>query len=54
MSAHGTFVRLCGDEFLRGDVNNMLAAFDKYYCGMLNSSVDPIFPDSTRGVQLKQ
>lgn len=38
-----------GDEFLGGDINNMLAAFDRYYCGKLNSSIDPIFPDSQPG-----
>ena len=38
-----------GDEFRLGDVNNMLAAFDKYYCGMLHSSLDPSFPDPHGG-----
>lgn len=56
-----------GDEFVSGDVNNMLAAFDKlvspaikeqekctnkifrYYCGSLNSSFDPQYPDPKPG-----
>ncbi|PNP40281.1 hypothetical protein TGAMA5MH_07810 [Trichoderma gamsii] len=38
-----------GDEFVSGDVNNMLAAFDKYYCGSLNSSLDPQYPDTKPG-----
>jgi tripeptidyl-peptidase I len=38
-----------GDEFLGGDLNDMLAAFDKYYCGALNSSIDPTFPDPQSG-----
>ncbi|KAL7920588.1 subtilisin-like protein [Trichoderma austrokoningii] len=38
-----------GDEFVSGDVNNMLAAFDRYYCGSLNSSIDPQYPDPQPG-----
>ncbi|KAK6855941.1 hypothetical protein PG995_008092 [Apiospora arundinis] len=38
-----------GDEFLGGNVNNMLAAFDKFYCGALDPSVDAIYPDSRPG-----
>jgi tripeptidyl-peptidase-1 len=38
-----------GDEFLGGDLNDMLAAFDKYYCGAFNSSIDPTFPDPQSG-----
>ena len=33
-----------GDQFL-GDINDMLAAFDKYYCGSLDPGIDPMFPD---------
>lgn len=35
-----------GDLFLGGNFNNMLAAFDKFYCGSLDPLVDPIFPSS--------
>lgn len=38
-----------GDKVLGGDINNMLAAFDKYYCGALDSSIDPTFPTSQPG-----
>ncbi|KAI4866177.1 peptidase S8/S53 domain-containing protein [Hypoxylon rubiginosum] len=38
-----------GDKVLGGDINNMLAAFDRYYCGALNSSIDPTFPASRPG-----
>ncbi|KAK1238142.1 hypothetical protein MKX08_002721 [Trichoderma sp. CBMAI-0020] len=38
-----------GDEFVLGNVNNMLAAFDRYYCGSLNSSLDPQYPDPKPG-----
>ncbi|KUJ07551.1 subtilisin-like protein [Mollisia scopiformis] len=38
-----------GDELLGGDLNDMLAAFDKYYCDALNSSIDPTFPDPLLG-----
>ncbi|KIM93589.1 hypothetical protein OIDMADRAFT_149705 [Oidiodendron maius Zn] len=36
-----------GDEFLGGDTNTMLAAFDKRYCEMaLEADFDPIYPDT--------
>lgn len=38
-----------GDMYLGGNVNNMLAAFDQYYCGALDPAVDPIYPDPTPG-----
>ncbi|UKZ89671.1 uncharacterized protein TrAFT101_004713 [Trichoderma asperellum] len=38
-----------GDEFVSGDINNMLAAFDRYYCGSLDSSLDPQYPDPQPG-----
>ncbi|XDG03800.1 hypothetical protein ABKA04_003415 [Annulohypoxylon sp. FPYF3050] len=38
-----------GDKYLLGDLNDMLAAFDVYYCGALDPSVDPIFPDDQPG-----
>lgn len=38
-----------GDEFLGGDLNDRLVAFDRYYCRALNSLIDPKFPDSLLG-----
>ncbi|KAL2128630.1 hypothetical protein VTI74DRAFT_8917 [Chaetomium olivicolor] len=38
-----------GDMFRLGNINNMLAAFDKYYCGALDPSIDPVFPDPVPG-----
>lgn len=38
-----------GDKFRLGNLNNMLAAFDKYYCGALDPSIDPVFPDPVPG-----
>ncbi|KAI1206002.1 peptidase S8/S53 domain-containing protein [Annulohypoxylon truncatum] len=38
-----------GDKYLLGDLNDMLAAFDAYYCGALDPSIDPIFPDDQPG-----
>ncbi|KAI1086285.1 subtilisin-like protein [Rostrohypoxylon terebratum] len=38
-----------GDKYLLGDLNDMLAAFDVYYCGALDPSIDPIFPDDQPG-----
>ena len=38
-----------GDEFQLGKINNMLAAFDSYYCGMLDLDIDPTFPDPRPG-----
>lgn len=38
-----------GDMFKLGTMNNMLAAFDKYYCGALDPSIDPVFPDPIPG-----
>ncbi|KAG7285932.1 hypothetical protein NEMBOFW57_008228 [Staphylotrichum longicolle] len=38
-----------GDMFKLGNINNMLAAFDKYYCGALDPSIDPVFPDPLPG-----
>ncbi|XXH02693.1 hypothetical protein Hte_009076 [Hypoxylon texense] len=38
-----------GDKVSGGDINNMLAAFDEYYCGALDSSMDPTFPASRPG-----
>ena len=38
-----------GDMFRLGNINNMLAAFDKYYCGALDPSIDPVFPDPLPG-----
>ena len=36
-----------GDEFLGGDPNTMLAAFDKQYClNGLDANFDPIYPDT--------
>ncbi|KAK6069361.1 alkaline serine protease [Seiridium cupressi] len=35
-----------GDLYQGGNFNHMLAAFDKFYCGSLNSSIDPVFPSS--------
>jgi len=32
-----------------GNINNMLAAFDKYYCGSINPSIDPVYPNSQPG-----
>jgi tripeptidyl-peptidase-1 len=38
-----------GDKFRLGNINNMLAAFDKYYCAALDPSIDPVFPDPAPG-----
>lgn len=38
-----------GDQFLLGNINNMLAAFDRYYCDKLDPSFDPIYPDPNPG-----
>jgi tripeptidyl-peptidase I len=35
-----------GDKFMGGTINNLLAAFDKIYCGALNPAFDSIYPDS--------
>lgn len=32
-----------------GNINNMLAAFDKYYCGNIDPSIDPVYPNSRAG-----
>ncbi|KAL2147945.1 hypothetical protein VTI28DRAFT_3423 [Corynascus sepedonium] len=38
-----------GDKYRLGNINNMLAAFDKYYYGALDPSIDPMFPDPLPG-----
>jgi tripeptidyl-peptidase-1 len=38
-----------GDKFRLGNINNMLAAFDSYYCGTIDPSIDPLFPDPLPG-----
>ncbi|KAI1101327.1 subtilisin-like protein [Jackrogersella minutella] len=38
-----------GDKYLLGNLNDMLAAFDVYYCGALDPSTDPVFPDDQPG-----
>nr|WLO98173.1 peptidase [Acaulium album] len=38
-----------GDMYLGGNVNNMLAAFDQYYCDALDPAVDPIYPNPLEG-----
>ncbi|KAF3927832.1 Aorsin [Dactylellina cionopaga] len=38
-----------GDKFQLGNLNNMLAAFDEYYCDSLDPSIDPHFPDPLPG-----
>ncbi|KFZ20322.1 hypothetical protein V501_00195 [Pseudogymnoascus sp. VKM F-4519 (FW-2642)] len=34
-----------GDLWMQGDMNNFLAALDASYCGALDSTYDPIYPD---------
>ncbi|KAG6034674.1 hypothetical protein E4U41_006459, partial [Claviceps citrina] len=35
-----------GDKYLRGNLNSMLAGFDKHYCvTALDPAVDPVYPD---------
>jgi len=34
-----------GDKHQLGNLNVMLAAFDKYYCDSLDPSLDPQYPD---------
>ena len=34
-----------GDKYQLGNLNLMLAAFDKYYCDSLDPSIDPQYPD---------
>jgi tripeptidyl-peptidase I len=38
-----------GDKYLLGTLNNMLAAFDAYYCDSLDPTVDAIFPSTQPG-----
>ncbi|KAI8635240.1 subtilisin-like protein [Xylariaceae sp. FL1651] len=34
-----------GSRYQVGNLNNLLAALDRFYCGSLDPSVDPLFPD---------
>ena len=38
-----------GDMYQIGNFNNMLAAFDKYYCNSLDHTIDPSFPNPVLG-----
>ncbi|KIN08321.1 hypothetical protein OIDMADRAFT_187653 [Oidiodendron maius Zn] len=38
-----------GDIFQPGTLNNLLAGFDQFYCGALNTSIDPTYPDPLPG-----
>jgi len=38
-----------GDMYLGGNVNNMLTAFDQYYCDALDPALDPIYPNPMQG-----
>ncbi|KAK4450906.1 peptidase S8/S53 domain-containing protein, partial [Podospora aff. communis PSN243] len=35
-----------GDEYLSGNLNTMLAAYDEYYCNKLDPSIDPQYPNT--------
>ncbi|KAJ3495019.1 hypothetical protein NLG97_g3692 [Lecanicillium saksenae] len=38
-----------GDVAIPGTLNNLLAAFDAFYCSALNASIDGIYPDLAHG-----
>ena len=38
-----------GNKFLRGTLNDLLAAVDKSYCGALDSKIEAIYPDHYAG-----
>src|ERR1700753_705847 len=44
-----------GDEYQQGTINNMLTAFDAYYCGALDSSLtQPILQIQSLGATITQ